>query len=192
MDKSGVLIVLIVTLCWFLGIVTMSGYRARRMTASWIVSRLRTPGETLTIRVSRTSRAWNPAKPPGVDNGIFGPGTASYNREVRPDGDLIHLDFAANKTTTAEHLSGPVPESAMPGSAAHTRARKALPTVVVMISAPIVLLAGAAIVALILTPHADLGWVLGIVAVLVVAPLISVTLFRVFQAFRRTARTMGK
>jgi hypothetical protein len=113
---------------------------ARRSTSSWVVSRLSGPEDRVTVRVSTLEHVWNPAKPLGLDNGLFGPGEGTYAREVRPDGDLIHLFFLRDHESTAEHHAGPIPASAISGTAANRRARGVQRTSRAMMVAQLVIL----------------------------------------------------
>lgn len=191
MERSVVLPVIILTVVLFTAVGVNAGSRARRGTAWWVVSKLPTSGEQLTLRVSATRRAWNPAKPPGVNNGIFGPGVASYAREHRAEGDVIHLEFEPKGEPT-RHFSGPIPESAMPGSATNVRARRALPIATLMMVGPMVLIGLGAMFAIIQPSGARRAWFVGGVVVLALFPAAAVTLVRVLQAFRRTARGLEK
>ena len=97
--------------------------KGRRSTSSWVVSKLSGPEDRVTVTVSTLDYVWNPSKPLGIDNGLFGPGEGTYLRESRPDGDLIHLYFQRAGEHVAEHHAGPIPDSAIAGTAAnlHTR-----------------------------------------------------------------------
>lgn len=191
LERSVVLPAIILTVFLFTSVGVNAGSRARRGTAWWVVSKLPTPGEQLTLRVSATRRAWNPAEPPGVDNGIFGPGVASYTRERRAEGDVIHLEFEPRGAPT-RHFSGPIPESAVPGSATNARARRALPIATSMMVAPTVLVGLGAIFAIIQPSGARRPWFVGGFVLLALFPAAAVTLVRVVQAFRRTARGSQK
>jgi hypothetical protein len=108
-----------------LGVIAALGVRkARKSMAPWVVDQLSDPTDRVTLRLSGEDRAWNPAKPLGVHNPLFGPGTAIYRRERRADGDVIHLDFTAKGATSAVQQSGPIPDSVLAGS--NPRARRRL------------------------------------------------------------------
>lgn len=188
MDKSLVLVIVIFTFGWLVAIVVRSAHRARRSMAWWVVEQLSDSDRSLTFRVAATSRAWNPAKPPGVNHGVFGPGTATYRREEHPEGDLIHLDFVPKRGTTAQHVCGPIPDSALSGSVANARARRALPTIATALLAPFALLAGATLIAIVGASPANIAWVIGAGVVLALLPTLIGTSFNVAQAFRRTAQ----
>ena len=85
-----------------------------------VVRRLR--GGMYETRIRAGGGVWNPAKPTGDDNWIFGPGDARYWTD---ESGLIHLDFERSNGKT-EKYSGPVPERLSQPTGSGRRSRKAV------------------------------------------------------------------
>lgn len=123
-STAGWVLALVLGLGSLVMIAVLGARQARKSTARWVVDQLSDPTDRVTLRLSGQDHAWNPAKPLGVDNPLFGPGVATYRRESRTDGDVIHLDFTPKGATTVEQHRGPIPDSVLAGS--NPRARRRL------------------------------------------------------------------
>ena len=134
-------------LVYLVGVYIYAARKGRRSTSSWVVGKLPGPDNRVTVKVSTLEHVWNPAKPLGIDNGLFGPGEGTYAREVRPDGDLIHLYFLRKGESHAEHHAGPIPDSAMEGTPANLHARTNRRIARKMMIARIVILGATAVLA---------------------------------------------
>jgi hypothetical protein len=122
-NAAGWVLALVLGLGSLVVIAALGAGKARRSTARWVVDQLSDPTDRVTLRLSGEDRAWNPANPLGVDNPLFGPGTATYSRKRRADGDVIHLDFTPKGATTVVRHSGPIPDSALARSSPRARRR---------------------------------------------------------------------
>ena len=120
MNGSGVLALsVILGLAILIPIVALSARSSRRSTADWVVAQLQSADDRVVLRPTSLDHVWNPSKPPGVDSWLMGPGRATYSREDGPEGAIIHLEFVRKGETTAEHHRGPIPASAVAGTAAN-------------------------------------------------------------------------
>lgn len=93
--------------------------RARGRTAIGIARRLRDAEAEYVVRLGSYRQTWNPARALGATNGLFGPGVARYRLDA--DG-LVSLDWRP-RAGAVQHLVGPLPPVAIPGTAAY-RARQ--------------------------------------------------------------------
>lgn len=102
-------------------VVALVWRRARGRTAIGIARRLRDAEAEYVVRLGSYRQTWNPARALGATNGLFGPGVARYRLDA--DG-LVSLDWRPH-AGAVQHLVGPLPPVAIPGTAAY-RARQAI------------------------------------------------------------------
>src|SRR3954453_11381786 len=93
-------------------------------TPQGIVPRLKRTGRPQDVRLRGSGQTWNPAKPWGPRNWLYGPGRGTYWLD---DDGQVHLDWARDGRDT-EHLVGPVPAVADPTNPSRRRARRATRT----------------------------------------------------------------
>ena len=81
--------------------------RRRRRTPFGVVKRLRVPGEShsFQMRALDPGGIWNPGKPWGMDNLLYGPGRATYT--LRSDGE-VSLDWVPRYGSPVT-VKGPIP-----------------------------------------------------------------------------------
>jgi hypothetical protein len=80
--------------------------KATLRTPKGVIRRLQARGGPFSIRVPMTGGTWNPAKPPGIDHEVLGPGRATYALD---DSGVVHLYF--HRKDSELHFSGAIPES---------------------------------------------------------------------------------
>ena len=89
-----------------------------------IVRRVSKPGARHVVRLrglmAGVAGTWNPAKPFGPRNWLYGPGEGTY---WMGDDGLVHLDWRPRRGPV-QHLVGPVPEAADPNAPGHRRIRR--------------------------------------------------------------------
>jgi hypothetical protein len=91
--------------------------------------RLTPAGARCSVRLRTSDQLWNPASRPGERPVIMGPGQASYWLDEQ---GLVHLNWEPTKSA-AQHFTGPVPDVAIPGTAAYARRRQLLRTIVIVL-----------------------------------------------------------
>ncbi len=89
------------------GIVWWSYRRAAAGTPRHVIRKLRANAAPFHVRIGILGGVWNPAKPLGRSNPVWGPGRATYWLD---QGDAVHLRFDP-RWGKAMELSGRVPES---------------------------------------------------------------------------------
>ena len=94
-----------------------------------IVKRLtNTPGLTHIVHIKATRSTWDPTKPVGWDNHLYGPGVATY---TLTDDGLVHVLWRATVGKPVDvHLTGPIPDQLRPQSPQRRFARKVVRLVV--------------------------------------------------------------
>ena len=156
-------------------LLVFSARSAKRQTAAWVVSQLPDADQHVTRWVGTLDHVWNPAKPPGVDSWLFGPGYATYSREVRPDGDVIHLDFLPSGEQCPVRHSGPIPAAALAGTAENLRGRQSRRAALSLVTLRFAILAIAIGLAIFVVPAEDGPGIasLGVVLAMVVPWMIA-------------------
>ena len=89
-------------------------------TPKGVLRHLRKSGNVRLRHVKTTDGIWNPSKPLGLDNRLYGPGEAIYSLD---DPATVTLQFRA-KDGQVKRYSGPVPETIIHPSEKVQRARK--------------------------------------------------------------------
>jgi hypothetical protein len=120
--------VVVVIACAWAALVVGEMVCARRRTNAriprGIVRRISKPGTRHVVRLrglmAGVAGTWNPAKPWGPRNWLYGPGEGTY---WMGEDASVHLDWRPRRGE-AQHLVGPVPESAGPNALGHRRIRR--------------------------------------------------------------------
>jgi hypothetical protein len=89
-------------------------------TPKGVLRHLRKAGAHRT-RIRAWEGIWNPAKPPGIDNRIFGPGEATYWLD---ESEIVHLEF--RNGDRRDEYTGPIPASLFHPTELDLHARKRL------------------------------------------------------------------
>ena len=113
------------------GAVVVAARRVGGHTAAGVMRRLTPTGAHYSVHLRTYDQLWNPASRPCKHPVIQGPGQASYWLDEQ---GLVHLNWEPTKRA-AQHFTGPVPEVAIPGTAAYARRRQLLRTIVIVLCA---------------------------------------------------------
>ncbi|HVU60417.1 MAG TPA: hypothetical protein VHG72_18175 [Polyangia bacterium] len=107
---AGVVIVVIAVLLTAVS-GSLGSKRAKARTPAGVVRRISKPGARYSIQLTGlmagATGTWNPSKPWGAKNWLYGPGSGTYWLE----GDEVHLDWTPEHGE-AHHFVGPIPEAA--------------------------------------------------------------------------------
>jgi hypothetical protein len=85
-----------------------------------VLRHLRKAGGVHRMKLRGWEGTWNPAKPLGIDNRIFGPGEATHSLDEQ---GAVHLELRGRGNKLALY-SGPIPETLIRPSQAAQRGRK--------------------------------------------------------------------
>jgi hypothetical protein len=118
----------VVVACAWVALVAGEVIYAKRRTDAKIprdiVRRISKPGTRHVVRLrglmAGATGTWNPAKPWGTRNWLYGPGEATY---WMGDDGLVHLDWRPQRGE-AQQLVGPVPPAADPNAPGRQRMRR--------------------------------------------------------------------